>query len=278
MRTLAGAIALLLCLQLSQAWSWNASGHRLIAQIAYDNLTPHARARFDAYNHALDKVYEPLSFVNSAVWLDAIRSQGIDWYDKYHYINLFFTTEDIPLPSTTEPNGVWATKQATRILENPKLNDFDKGISLRILLHVVGDLHQPLHAASRVSSLYPNGDKGGTVVILGKNPVAMTLHGYWDAGGGVCKNNHYSVAKIAQKAAEIERRYPCKRTKSEFNAWAEESYALAINIAYRINPGEIPSEKYQRITRKISEQRISMAGCRLAVLMNRIDQHLTRTS
>jgi hypothetical protein len=255
---------------LSQGLAWNATGHRLAAQIAYDNLTSQAKERFNGYNHALDKVYRPLSFVNASIWLDILRGEGIEWYEPYHYIDIFYTTEDLPLPPTPKINAIWALEKAVHVLKDPKVNEFDKGISYRIILHVIADVHQPMHAVSRVSAAYPQGDKGGNEVQLGKNSVAHNLHAYWDLGGGAFSNNHYSSMGIGKRAAAIEENFPCKRTTSDFSTWADESHAIAVEIAYNIASGEVPSVKYQRIVRKLSEQRIAQAGCRTATLLNRI--------
>ena len=167
------------------AFTWNALGHRLIAQIATDQMTPHQRDILNQYNQALDKVYKPQTLVDAAVWLDLLRYQDIAWYTSMHYIDLPFSDDNSLLTPPEKINALWGIEHARLILLNKYSTHFDKGIALRILLHVVGDIHQPLHAATRVSTEFPKGDQGGNLVRLDNTPIAKNLHAYWDKGAGL---------------------------------------------------------------------------------------------
>lgn len=265
------------CLLPFQTFAWNALGHQLIAQIAYDYLTPHARATFNHYNHALDKEYRADSFINAAVWLDSLRHHDVNWFNSLHYIDWYFTEDGSLLPSPQPVNAVWAIKEARRILNSKKSNEFEKGFSLRILLHVVGDLHQPLHAASRVSKSMPAGDRGGNKVALRKNPIADNLHLYWDKGAGLLIGKRFSQSQIMTMAANIEKRWPCKPgLDNKPMHWAQESHDLAVKYVYTLKNNAIPTAQYQRNAQRITEQRLALAGCRLAAMLNQIDKSLLK--
>jgi hypothetical protein len=62
-------------------------------------------------------------------------------------------------------------------------NDEDMGLSyaLRLLIHLVGDMHQPLHCMSRIDDQYPQGDKGGNAFKLPNHYSADNLHSVWDS-------------------------------------------------------------------------------------------------
>lgn len=271
-------MVLVAILQPFNSFAWNAIGHRLIAQIAYDHMTPHARGVFDRYNHAMDKVYKPQSFVNAAVWLDTLRFQEIKWFSTMHYIDIPFSTDGSPLPPLQEINALWAIAKSTNVLTNRYANDFDKGMSLRVLTHVVGDIHQPLHAATRVSSQLPKGDRGGNLVSINGTSIAKNLHSYWDKGAGLLVvKRKYKPSQIKKRALEIERRWPCTETDiaSTPQQWVGESHSLAINHAYKFLPANnVLDTQYQRSTQKISEQQIALAGCRLAALLNQMDERI----
>ena len=149
-----------------------------------------------------------------------------------------------------------------------------------MILHVVGDIHQPLHAATRVSSQFPQGDRGGNLVPLSGSPVAKNLHAYWDRGAGLLiTKRRYTQAQLTKRAASIERRWPCQLNAMDINPvhWADESHALAVSKAYKELPGDsAPDKHYQQLTKKIAEQQIALAGCRLGALLNKIDEDLTR--
>jgi hypothetical protein len=253
------------------AFSWNALGHRLIAQIAYDQLTPQAKRIVNRYNRAAGKVYGPLSFVNAAVWLDWIRYQKNDSYNVLHYINLYFSEDGTPIPRTPLVNAVSGIEQSIGTLSQANSSDFQKGVALRVLLHVVGDIHQPMHATSRVSQRYPDGDRGGHYVGLAKNPIAKNLHGYWDNGAGYLARHrtHKRKQSIKKMAAQLEKEYPCNTVSMTVNPslWANESHELGVD-AYRRLFHTIPHAYYQYKSMNIVKKRIALAGCRLGFLLN----------
>lgn len=267
-------------MQSVSVFGWNALGHRLVAQIAYDHMTVHARQVFNQYNQAMDKIYKPQSWVNAAVWLDTLCYQDVSWFATMHYVDLPFSNDGSPLPITQEVNALWAIDKATHLLLNKYANDFDKGTALRVLMHVVGDVHQPLHAATRVSVELPNGDRGGNLVVLGVNPIAKNLHTYWDRGAGLLSaKRSFSGPQLEVKAANIEQHWPCNLAKLDTDSrhWVDESHVLAVNIVYKPLIGQtVPDKAYQSVAKKIAEQRIALAGCRLAELLNRIDETLAK--
>lgn len=267
-----GGAWLLMCSlgMIANAYAWNDMGHCVIAQIAEHQLSDAAKQRIQPYQKAMSSHTRPMSFVSSATWLDKIKRQHIPWFNTLHYINIPFSLDGTVLPQVDQFNAVWAVEQAEKILANPKATWLDKGVSLRIMLHVVGDLHQPLHSATLVSSRHPDGDQGGNLLLLGKNPVAKNLHGYWDKAAGLLKPgcNRTAVMTMAQR---IESQWPC--TQVSVNTppmvWAQESHQLAKEFAYQVADGAVPSKKYQDKAQLIATQRLAAAGCRLAVLLNR---------
>lgn len=249
--------------------AWNAMGHHLVAQIAYDNLTPEAKQMCDTYNKAINKVYRSGNFVFAASWLDTIRKKDVHWYDTLHYIDIPYSTEDITLPSVPEINALSAIKQSLVVLKSNKSSLADKGLSLRILSHVVGDIHQPLHTIARVSNKNPKGDLGGNLFPLARNPMGINLHQYWDNGGGVLVGQAKSF-QIQNKAKQLEQKWSCTQANSLKNPeqWVRSSNAIARTSAYSLNPHSIPSKRYQLNTQNISQKQILLAGCRLATLLN----------
>ena len=268
------AILLFGLLQSLSVFGWNAVGHRVIAQIAYDHMTVHAKQVFSQYNHALDKIYKPQNFIQAAVWLDMLRYQDISWFATMHYMDIPFSDDGSPLPAPQEINALWAIEKARALLLNKYPTDFDKGIAFRVLLHVVGDIHQPMHVVSRISSAYPEGDRGGNLVILRDNPVAPNLHAYWDRGAGLLNSKKLrGQAQLTAFATGIEERWPCDEPNgANINpkTWADESHELAVKKAYQLPI----NSQYQDSAQKISEQRMAQAGCRLAILLNTIDEEL----
>ncbi|ARG97646.1 S1/P1 nuclease [Legionella micdadei] len=256
----------------NNGYCWNALGHRLVAQIAYQHLTDQAKQIYNQYNRALDKVYRKQNLIDSAAWMDALRFQNELWLKEKHYIDLPFSIDGTKIKPPNKVNAVSAIEEAKTILQSQK-GDFDKGFSLRILLHVVGDIHQPLHATSQFSAAYPKGDKGGNLIRLGKNSVATNLHAYWDKGGGYLNTKSpYSYNQLIRKANRIEKSWPCQPDKMNLRPidWAKESHQIAIKKVYLLKAGQKPDKNYQIMVKRITQQRIALAGCRLAALLNKL--------
>ncbi|MGQ3887787.1 S1/P1 nuclease [Legionella sp. CNM-1927-20] len=253
------------------AEAWNSVGHRIVAQIAYDQLTPQAKQIYNSYNHALDEVYGPRSLVSAAPWLDRLRYRNELWLQPIHYIDIPYSIDNTPVIEPDKINAVSAINEAISILKSETASNYDKGFSLRILLHVIGDIHQPMHAVSLFSKSYPKGDQGGNLITLAPNPVASNLHAYWDNGGGYLKT-HYSYQSIVKKAHSLEKRWPCDANSDLLNPsqWAEESHQLAVELAYLLKNGDKPSKAYQHAVKTTVKQRLATAGCRLGNLLNKL--------
>jgi len=253
-------------------FAWNAIGHQMVAAIAYQQLDKQAKTKVGRYLAATNKVYRPLGFVESSTWLDTIRYKDINWYDKLHYINIPFTRDGTPLPAVPDMNVVWGVQQSISILKSRYTNSFDKGMALRILIHIMGDLHQPLHTVSLVSHNIPNGDKGGNMYYINALPLANNLHKYWDSGAGyLVKRPPTSKASVKTLSKQLAAAYPCQKEQViSVSSWVAESNQLARTVAYAIPEGEKPSMQYQLTAQSLTRQRIALAGCRLAAVLNEV--------
>lgn len=260
------------CLLLSWGvYAWNAIGHQLVAQIAWDQLTPEAKQMVNAYNRAFSKNKHFSNVIVAATWLDTLRAKDVHWYDHLHYIDWPFSVDGSVLVPVQENNALWAIQQAVSVLSSKYSSQKDKGLSLRILIHVVGDIHQPLHSATQVSKEHPKGDLGGNLFPLAKNNIGSNLHKYWDNGGGILLGQSQKN-QIKNKAMQLEKKWACSipnRTKSP-KQWVKESNQLAQAAAYSISPGTKPDKKYQFNTQHLVEKQILFAGCRLGQILNQL--------
>jgi S1/P1 nuclease len=114
---------------------------------------------------------------------DPSASQNIGYDDlarhKYwHFEDNAFTDDDTPLPTVPTPN-LRTQIAAFRAVLSSNESDELKSYDLSWLLHLMGDAHQPLHCATRVSATKPDGDDGGNAVKL-TTPGPANLHSFWD--------------------------------------------------------------------------------------------------
>ena len=204
---------------------------------------------------------------------DPTASQNIGYSDhlkhKYwHFIDTPFTQDGTTLGAIPDPNAATriAAFRATLASASP---DPLKSYDLVWLLHLVGDVHQPLHAASRFTTLDPDGDAGGNAVCLGPQNCRPSIHSFWDDVLGTGKKPADAVA--AGKKLHAPNAQLAKITSEQ--KWIDESFVLAQSKAYvsPIMDGNGPfalTSAYQKSAKRTASQRIALAGVRLANLLN----------
>src|SRR5438105_5067321 len=143
--------------------AWNAEGHMLVAQIAYNHLDTAVRARCDALI-AVPLTYGSSAnntFVTAACWADDYKSSlgTAIW----HYIDLPFSLDGTSTAGvgTASFDVVQAINQCMFTLGSSTAAQTNQATSLRYLMHFVGDIQQPLHCSTAVSASHPGGDAGG---------------------------------------------------------------------------------------------------------------------
>lgn len=260
---------------LNLAYAWNYSGHMVVAKIAYHHLSPQAKAEADRLTHLFDKQYpQTRGFVASSIWADLIRSHDIAVYDEWHYINqpIFSSAEFALNENFAQPkNVVWAISQSLRVLNSKRATDFEKAMFLRLLIHFVGDIHQPLHCTSFYSKSFPQGDKGGTLYPV-ISPHGNNLHVVWDRGLGYFKR-YTGKDRIARMAKAIEKKYPMENFRQQMKIdkpaqWANECYQLSKKRAYTIPEKSVLSEQYIQEGQQLTQAQLALAGYRLAEMLN----------
>ena len=186
------------------------------------------------------------SFTDVACWADDIRAK--EGYGDWHFIDLpvcRLASGACPEPPLDD-NAVWAITASEETLRNSSAA-LQKARMLRFLIHLVGDVHQPLYAAEYFSSQFPSGDLGGNkwpIVVPPPFPYASTnLHSYWDEGLGRWTQqlqrplNATGRAWVAALSKEIRGRFPAPSLQPQWkdgnvSSWALESHALAESFAY----------------------------------------------
>ena len=287
-----GLLGIMLCTP-SLSLGWGAGGHMMVAQIALKRLNPRAKAQAMAL---LARPINPVAisaqskdFVNAAHWADDLRPFAeFDFFKLLHFIDKPFSTDGTALPADLpEPdNVVKALEDNVNILKTSTDKDA-QAQALRFIIHFVGDIHEPLHCATRVNSANPQGDRGGNLVSImipgaGGALKKTNLHSYWDGGVGTFPKTGANFAspplsQIPAAAAKAMAGNPATDPDLKlddpfnFNSWADESFALAKSVAYKgMENGAKPSAKYNAASLKVVRKRVAWGGYRLAALLNTI--------
>jgi hypothetical protein len=223
-------------------------------------------------------------FVNASHWADDLRPfTEFDSFKPLHFIDKPFSIDGTALPAgVPEPdNIVKALEDNVNILKTSTDKDA-QAQALRFIIHFVGDIHQPLHSATRVSSALPEGDRGGNSVSIKVAGKKTNLHSYWDGGIASFPRTGPNFAppplnQIPAAAAKALAGNPDTDPKLKlddpfnYDAWADESFALAQSVAYKgMRNGVTPTATYNSKALKVARQRVAWGGYRLAALLNAI--------
>ena len=282
------------------AKSWWDPGHLVTAMIAYRFLDEDVKARVDGLAETLRRDYPQVNhFIATGPWPDDLKADGVRSYDTWHYTNIPYNPNNLPLPPKPEVDIIWAIDQCRSVLEGRRAKEVDKARHLGFLVHFVADLHQPLHSTSVFSNALPGGNIGGNSFPLKGN--WRNLHMLWDDGCGFLSDyndiNPYGKPKepltkeemerIKQLADQLVEAYPMEQFSGvevlDPDFWALESHKLAVKHAYQginkedeygrkrwISPEEEPSEIYLKNGQEIVQQQLALGGYRLAMILNEI--------
>jgi nuclease S1 len=262
MRRLFAAFIFLMCIP-AAALAWGDKGHKTVAAIAYSLLTDDVREQVDNLLGGRDQ------FINAAVWADKVRLNRPDTA-KWHFVDIPFSSNGSYDPGRDCQNNDCAVARIVEFSGKLKDKQLLKAVrveALKWVIHFVGDLHQPLHAAD-------DNDRGGNEVWVRINNKTNKLHSWWDTGLlDPLGDDPETIAEgLASDITDQELRDWSKGTPQ---AWAEESFKVARDFIYahsrgvnsKQTPIVLPANYAEEATPIISE-RISRAGVRLAWLLN----------
>ena len=218
-------------------------------------------------------------FVSSAVWADDLKSEANYLEANWHFIDLPVEDEanppPAPPPAPPAENVAWAVSEGSSTVRAAKSTLLDKSRQLRFMVHFVGDVHQPLHAASYFSEQFPSGDAGGNAWPI-TSPIASNLHSFWDSGAGQWSTDisrplsPASQAQLKADAAALMTEHPASSFGTLVSAWppmiwANESVELAATVAYTAPqaPTAIP-DAYVTEAVALCRKQVALAGYRLA--------------
>jgi hypothetical protein len=204
---------------------------------------------------------------------DGTAARNIGYSDmamhKYwHFIDLPFSPDGTPLQQPSVPNAATQIAAFRSVLASTSPDEL-KSYDLMWLLHLVGDVHQPLHCTSRFTHATPNGDDGGNGVKVVDGGNSKTLHSFWDGLLGTSSDPAVAIA-VGQSLAPAS---AGPANTLDAGVWINESFAAAQSTTYRppIGVGAGPfmiTAAYRNTARALANRRVALAGARLANILN----------
>lgn len=240
------------------AFSWGKTGHRVIGQIAQNHLSPKAA-------HAVHELLGSESLPAVANWADEVRSDpAFKKYDPWHYVNIPDGQTYESMEKNPAGDILAALKRFEATLRNPSAPKEEKVQALKFMVHMIGDLHQPLHAGKR-------DDLGGNRVTIHwfRNAESTNLHAVWDEY--LIEQEKLSFTEWARFLDHASPAQIKEWQSTPYTTWMEESYKLR-DRCYDFKP-ELPlSYDYVYKSMPIVKQRLLQGGVRLAGALNAIFQ------
>jgi nuclease S1 len=252
------AIATLLQVQsvtVSSAFAWHDRGHRVVALIAEAGLTQETRKRIQEILPA------GTSLADAAVWPDHEGRSNGD-LNPLHYVSIAENAESYDQARDCPERDcmVEALKWFLANLADKSAPTIIKRLALRYVAHLVGDMHQPLHAG-RLK------DRGGTEIKVAYRGQWTNLHDFWDTG--LVEMEPGTPAELSERiGAAVTEEERLRWQSGGPDQWTDESLMLVRTRAYSFGESVELSDQYVELARPVVRTRLVQAGIRLAWLLN----------
>jgi hypothetical protein len=292
----------------SLAFAWDDTGHKVSAYIAWQQMSPAAREKaiklllaapedshLSVYYLSGSRSREAKEldlFMIASTWSDIIRNQNFKVrYEKYHkgpwhYGDILWKQtggKAERLEKISDGLAISKLYDFEKNLADASLSDAEKAVNLAWFLHVAGDIHNPLHNASRITEIEPEGDLGGNLFLFSPANAAenrVNLHSYWDSilrRSVPRENDACDSVYIAPLANQIMKKHPAAKMKErlklgDYREWNNEGFRLLNTTVYtsEIKRGELPAKNYQDRAFAAGQEQIALAGYRMGETLNRI--------
>ena len=249
-------IALALCIP-AMAFAWGAKGHDIVARVAEENISKRTL-------RAVEQVLGGHSMVYVANWMDnASHTEEYAYTKTWHYVNVD-PEEGSYSNSAKEAKGdvVVAIETIVANLKSGELTIEEERAQLMMLIHLVGDMHCPMHAGHK-------SDRGGNGTKVKYFGSLKKLHSVWDSD--IIESAHrWSHSEWQEQIDRANKKEKKAMAQGRPSDWIEECVALADNVYATSTTGENLSYDYVAYYAPIIESQLLKAGLRLAAILEEI--------
>lgn len=246
--------ALLLVFISMHVFGWGITGHRTVGEVAEMYLSNRAKRN-------IAKILDDESLAVASTWMDEIKSDpAYDSTESWHWVT-------IPPGMTYEqteknPDGdvIETIQRLIKSLKAGNLSKDQEAKSIKMLVHLVGDIHQPLHVGT-------GEDMGGNKVRLKWFWESSNLHRVWDSD--MIDSQKFSYTELAEAVNHVTKEEIKAWQSDPIMVWAQESIALRDQV-YNIPEDNNLKYEYRYANWSTVEHRLLQAGVRLAGILNEI--------
>lgn len=242
----------------SPALAWGKTGHRISGAIAADYLDGRARA-------GVKQLIGSETLAEASTWADFMRSDPSEFWretaNPWHYVTVPPGRTYPQAGAPPEGDAATALRRFSATVRDPNAPLADRRLALRFIVHIVGDLHQPLHAGN-------GSDRGGNDVRVTFMGRSTNLHSLWDSG--LIDEEQLSYTEYA--AWLLARITPADAkawSTPDPNVWIAESAALRDQVYPQRGDRSLGYDYVYRNKARV-EDRLARAGVRLAAYLNQL--------
>jgi hypothetical protein len=232
----------------SQALAWGPRGHKIVAQIAKKYLDPSVADSLEYY-------LEDISLEKAGYWMDeVVMNSSYDFMEPWHFVAI---ENDKTYVRSKNPDIVNVLENLINTLDKKNSTKKEMLLSIKILTHLVADIHQPLHCGFAK-------DKGGSKLKVRFFFTSTDLHEVWDKE--ILEYQAITTEDCLRLASNFTKKDIANYQRVDVLKWMEESRAL-LSYVYDFKGNKLGDEYLDKNTPIIKMQLVK-AGLRLAAVLN----------
>ncbi|GAA4282315.1 S1/P1 nuclease [Gaetbulibacter aestuarii] len=232
---------------------WGPTGHRVVGQIAENYLSVKAKK-------AIDKLLDGHGLAFVSTYADDIKAdKRYDKYYSWHYINMPMDQDYQESEKNPDGDLVTGITKCMEVIKDPKTSKEDKAFYLKLLVHFIGDLHQPMHIGLAE-------DRGGNDFKVQWFYNDSNLHRVWDSE--MIENYKMSYSELAANADILSAQQIRDIQKGTVVDWVNEVHQLTRNVYDHVKEGENLRYRYAYDNFGTVRTQLQKAGVRLAKVLN----------
>lgn len=238
-----------------EAYFWGRNGHRATGKIAEKHLTRKAKK-------CVDKLLKGQSLAFVSTYADEIKSdRAYSKYYPWHYVNMDLDQTYEQAEKNPEGDLVTGIDTCIQVLKDKNSSENDKAFHLKLLVHFIGDLHQPLHIGRKE-------DKGGNDVQVQWFGSGTNLHSVWDTK--MIEDWEMSYIELANNADDLSKEQIKVIEKGSVIDWVNEVHVITKEVYNSAKVGENLRYKYSYDHFGTVRNQLQKGGIRLAKVLNDI--------
>jgi hypothetical protein len=234
---------------------WSKTGHRAIGKVAQEELSGKTR-------RAIDRLLDGQSIASISNFADEIKAdRSFREFSAWHYVNIPPDKDYSDIEPSKYGDLVVGIQKCITMVKNDKNTKEDRVFYLKMLVHLIGDLHQPMHVG-RLE------DKGGNDIQVQWFGNGSNLHRVWDSN--MINDYGLSYTELATSLPELDKKEKKAIQNGTVLDWVEESQEIANKLYESVEVGEKLAYRYSYTWWSTVESQLQKGGLRLAKVLNEL--------